>query len=153
MRRILALALVGSCLVSTATRAQSPTYEAQLGLIYVGGFILFYDSQGPLSYQTFTPRESPEDAILLGEVTGRSCQHGLSIPIFFSGTDRFSVSGAKGDGGFRKALRDLYQKHPQVEGVHDVKVDIHQLSILGIYKRECTEVVARGFRRASSARR
>lgn len=145
MKRI--LALVCGCLLSTSAWAQSPAYEADIGLIFVGGFILFYDSEGPLSYQTFTPRESPDSAVLLGEVAGASCQHGVSIPIIFSATDRFSVSGAKGDGSFKKALSDLHLKHPLVEGVYDVKVDVHQLSILGIYKRDCTEVVAQGFRR------
>ncbi len=144
------LALVCWCLLSTSAWAQSPAYEADIGLIFVGGFILFYDSEGPLSYQTFTPRESPDGAVSLGEVAGNSCQHGLSIPIIFSATDRFSVSGAKGDGSFKQALSDLRQKHPGVEGIYDVKVDVHQLSILGIYKRDCTEVVARGFRRSRS---
>ncbi len=144
MKRL--LALICGCLLSTSAWAQSPAYEAKLGLIFVGGFILFYDSEGPLSYQTFTPRESPDGAVLLGEVAGDSCQHGVSIPIIFSATDRFSVSGAKGDGSFKKALRDLHQKHPDVAGIFDVKVDVHHLSILGIYKRDCTEVVARGFR-------
>lgn len=148
MKRI--LALVCCCLLPASAWAQSPAYEADLGLIFVGGFILFYDSEGPLSYQTFTPRESPDGAVLLGEVAGNSCQHGLSIPIIFSATDRFSVSGAKGDGSFRKALRDLHQRHADVEGIFDVKVDVHQLSILGIYKRDCTEVVAQGFRRSRS---
>lgn len=140
--------MVCGCLLATSAGAQSPAYEADLGLIFVGGFILFYDSQGPLSYQTYTPQESPDGAVSLGEVAGDSCQHGLSIPIIFSAADRFSVSGAKGDGSFKKALRDLHQKHPEVDGIYDVKVDVHQLSILGIYKRACTEVAARGFRRA-----
>lgn len=143
--------MIVGCLLSASAWAQNPAYEADIGLIFVGGFILFYDSAGPLSYQTFTPRESPDGALSLGEVTGDSCQHGLSIPIIFSATDRFSVSGAKGDGSFKKALRDLRQRHPDVDGIYDVKVDVHQLSILGIYKRDCTEVVARGFGRVRSA--
>ncbi len=144
------LALICGCLLSTTVWAQSPAYEADVGLIFVGTFMLFYDSQGPLSYQTLTPRESPDGAVLLGEVAGESCQHGVSIPIILSANDRFSVSGAKGDGSIKKALQDLRQNHPEVEGIYDVKIDVHQLSfLLGIYQRDCTEVVAQGFRRAS----
>ncbi len=143
------LPLICGCLLSTTVWAQDPAYEADFGLIFVGTFMLFYDSEGPLSYQTLTPRESPDDAVLLGEVAGESCQHGVSIPIILSANDRFSVSGAKGDGSVKKALRDLRQKHPEVEGIFDVKIDVHQLSVLlGIYQRDCTEVVAQGFRLA-----
>ena len=145
------LALICGCLLSTTAWAQSPSYEASSGLIYVTGFILFYDSKGPLSYQASTPRDLPKDAVLLGEVLGDSCQYGVSIPIIFSGTERLSLSGGKGDGSYQKALRDLHRKHPDVEGIYDIKVDIHQISILlGIYKRNCTEVVAQGFKRARS---
>ena len=114
--------------------------------------MVFYDSEGPLSYQTMTPQEIPKDSIPVGEVMGESCQHGLSIPIIFSPTDRFSISGAKGNGGFKKALRNIREKHPDVVGLYDVKVDIHQRSILTIYSRECTMVVAQGFTRPRSDR-
>lgn len=145
------LVLVCCVLIAGKAWAQSPAYEASFGLIFVGGLILFYDSEGPLSYQTLTPNEVPNDAVLLGEVFGRSCQYGLSIPIIFSAANRLSVSGAKGDGSFKNALMNLHWRHPRVEGVYDVKVDVHQLSILGIYRRDCTEVVARGFKRAPGA--
>lgn len=140
--------MVCACLGSAGAWSTSLAYEADLDLIFVGAVILFYDTGSPLSYQTVTPRELPDGAASLGEVAGDSCQHGVSIPIIFSATDRFSVGGAKGDGSFKEALRDLRRKHPEVEGVFDVKVDVHELSILGIYKRDCTEVVARGFTRA-----
>ncbi len=144
------LTVICGCLLATAAWAEGPAYQAKFGLIFVGGFVVFYESEGPLSYQTLTPRALPKDAVLVGEVTGDSCQHGLSIPIIFSATDRFSVSGAKGNGSFTKALRDIHQKYPEVEGVYDVKVDNHRFSILGIYKRDCTEVVAQGFKRVRS---
>ncbi len=144
------LGLICGCLLSASAWAQSPAYEARIGLIFVGFFVLFYDSQGPLSYQTVTPHEVPEDAVPVGEVVGDSCQHGLSIPIIFSATDRFSLSGAKGDGSYKQALLDIHQKHPDLAGLYDVKVDTHQLSILTIYSRECTIVVAQGFKRPRS---
>jgi hypothetical protein len=140
------LALICGCLLATNAYAQRPAYEARSGLISMGGFVLFYDSAGPLSYQTMTPQEVPKDVVLVGEVVGDSCQHGLSIPIISSATNRSSVSGAKGDGGYRKALLAIQQKHPDLAGLYDVKVDIQRLSILTIYSKECTIVVAQGFK-------
>ena len=78
---------------------------------------------------------------------GDSCQHGLSIPIIYSATDRLSLSGAAGDGSYRKALQNIAEKHPGIAGLYDVKVDIQRMSILTIYSRNCTIVVAQGFKR------
>lgn len=126
--------------------AERPSYEAHLGIINVGGFIIFYNSQGPLSYNTLTPSEIPPNATDAGQVKCRSCQHGLSIPLTSSFTARSNVSGAQGDGSFRKALANLRQKRPELRGIYDVKIDFHQLSILGLYRRVCTEISARGFK-------
>ena len=144
------LALICGCLLATNVWAQNPAYEASPGLIFVGLFMVFYDSQGPLSYQTMTHQEVPKNAVRVGEVVGDSCQHGLSIPIIFSLTDRFSVAGAKGDGSYKKALLDIHEKYPDLAGLYDVKVDIHRMSILTIYRRDCTVVVAQGFKLAPS---
>lgn len=147
------LALMCGCLLSTSAWAQSASWEARTGLIFAGAFMLFYDSEGPLSYKSLTPWELPNDAVLVGEVAGESCQHGVSIPIIFSATDRIRVSGAKGDGSFKKALKDLHVRHPDVAGLYDVKVDVRRISVLaGIYIRDCTGVVALGFRRPGSAK-
>jgi len=145
MIKIVALILGG--LLSTTSCSQGPAYRANSGLIFVGTFVVFYDSEGPLSYQTITPWELPKDGISIGEVMGDSCQHGLSIPIIYSARDRVSLSGAVGDGSYRKALRDISRKHPDLDGLYDVKVDIQRLSILTIYNRSCTLVVAQGFKR------
>jgi hypothetical protein len=125
-------------------------YEARPGLIPIGGFIIFYDSEGPLSYQTMTPQEVPKNVVSVGEVVGNSCQHGLTIPIISSANNRTSVSGAKGDGSYRQALLNIQQKHPDLAGLYDVKVDIQRLSILTIYSKECTIVVAQGFKEKDS---
>lgn len=150
MKTILALSLIVCCLLFTHARAQNPAYEASPGLIFVGYLMLYYDSEGPMSYQTVTPWELPKDAIAVGEVMGDSCQHGLSIPIIFSPSDRVSISGAAGDGSYRKAIRNIIEKHPDLDGLYDVKVDVHRMSILTIYSRDCTIVVAQGFKRRRS---
>ncbi len=145
--RLMLVLIVCSLLFGTACTRQW-SYEARPGIIYVGTFVVFYDSEGPLSFQTMTHHEIPQDAIKIGEVIGDSCQHGLSIPIFLSASDRFSVSGAKGDGSYKKALLNIREKNPRLAGLYDVKVDIHQWSIL-TYSRDCTVVVAQGFTRPS----
>ena len=124
-----------------------PAYEANSGLIFVGALMVFYDSEGPLSFQTITPWELPKNSVAIGEVRGNSCQHGLSLPVIYSGTDRVSVSGAAGNGSYKKALHDIQKKYPNIFGLYDVKVDIQQMSILTIYSRSCTMVVAQGFKR------
>lgn len=136
-------------LASGCSPLQRSAYEARSGLIFVGGFVLYYDSEAPLSYQTLTHNERPDDVVSVGEVMGDSCQHGLSIPIIFSATDRLSVSGAKGDGSYKKALLHIKEQHPDLIGLYDVKVDVHKWSIL-TYSRECTVVVAQGFTRPSA---
>jgi len=127
--------------------AERPAYRARLGIINVGGIIVFYNSQGPLSYNTLTPKEIPPDATDVGQVKCRSCQHGISIPVMSSlATRSTSVSGAQGDGSFRKALANLRRRRPELQGIYDVKIDIHKFSIMGLYRKVCTEITARGFK-------
>lgn len=116
----------------------------------MGGFIVFYNSQGPLSSVLMTRRELPPDAVPAAEVFGKSCQHGLSIPISASLRSQ-SISGAVGDGGYRRAVENIRREHPDVIGLYDVRVDEHTTSILGIYKRLCVEVTARSLVRRSGA--
>ncbi len=128
--------------------AEKAVYEAQAGLINVGGFVVFYNSQGPLSYNTLTPGDIPKESLDAGEIQCESCQYGISIPFVSSliGSRNSSVSGALGDGGFRKALKNLQRERPELRGIYDVKVDVHKVNILGVYKKVCMEVSARGFK-------
>lgn len=114
------------------------------GLIPAGSFMLYYDSSGPLSFVANTPKDKPKGAPELGLVKGVSCQHGLSIPISASlrGT---SISGAAGDGSFVKAISEIKKKMPEVAGIYDVRTDQRVFSILGIYRKLCTEITARAF--------
>jgi len=139
-------------LISSVVHADRTSYEARLGLINVGGLILFYNSRGPLSYNTLTPGELPENSVDLGIVKAKNCQHGISIPIMSNSpmTGNTSLSSARGDGSFQKAIRVLSDKNPKLQGIYDVKVDFHKTSILGIYRRVCTEITARGFGLAGS---
>jgi hypothetical protein len=126
--------------------AGDPSYEADVGLIPPGGFIVFYNSQGPLSYRTLTLKDLPAGTSQLGEVRVNNCQHAVSIPLNLVFRQGVTLSGVQGNGGFKKAMASLQRDYPQVDGIFDVKIDMHELSILGLYARECTEIVARGFR-------
>lgn len=141
----LLLSLLALLLSPPRALAQGDSYEARPGLIRMGGFVLFYNSSGPLSFHTMTHVELPKGNVPMGPVEARSCQHGVSIPIF-SSFGRFNLSGAGGDGSYRKILEKIREKHSELTGVYDVKVDLHLFSILGIYKRTCTEIAAKGFK-------
>lgn len=121
------------------------SYEATPGLLPSGGFVIFFNAEGPLSYATLTVAELPEDAISLGPVSGRGCQYGLAIPIVGSSSIA-RVSGAAGRGGFQKALREIRERHPELRGIYDVKVDNHLFSVLTVFSRRCAEISARGFK-------
>lgn len=121
------------------------SYEAAPGLLLTGGFIVFFNAEGPLSYSTLTAGKLPGDAMPLGSVTGRGCQYGLSIPILSSSAIT-RVSGGAGRGGFQKALGDIREQHPELRGIYDVKVDNHLLSVLTVFSRRCVEISARGFK-------
>jgi len=143
LKLIVALVLIA---LATRARARGENDEdtAAPGLIPAGSFMLFYDSSGPLSFVAMTPKDKPKDAPELGLVKGVSCQHGLSIPISANvrGT---SITGALGDGSFGKALREIKKAKPEVAGIYDVRTDQRVFSILGIYRKLCTEVTARAF--------
>ena len=143
-----ALLLFACLALPPAAQAQQEDLgEARVGLIAPGGILLFFDSVGPMSYVTMTPKDLPADAIPAGEVRGEGCQHSLSIPLGSPlSPARQSISGAGGRGGFGKALRMIRERNPGLRGLYDVKVDDHVLSILGFYRRLCVEITARAFR-------
>ena len=140
MRWLAAALLAARCAV-----AQEGGTSARPVLVQPGGLLVFYSSEGPLSFTALTPGELPPQAHDAGEVKGRTCQHGLSIPITAS-LRSTTVSGAAGNGGYRKTLAAILKERPELAGVYDVKVDVQTLSILGFYRRTCTELTARGFR-------
>lgn len=138
MSRSAALALL-----LCAIPAGAQTYGARPGLLRMSGIVLFYDVRGPLSAQAMTRRELPAAWRPAGEVRGRGCQHGLSIPLSAS-LRPTSLAGAAGDGGYERAVAQIRREHPELAGLYDLRADVHHLSILGVYRRRCVEVTARG---------
>ena len=137
--RLLAAALV---LLAAQAWARDPN-RARPALVPVRGFVLYYDSQGPLSMRSMTRKEVPRDWIDYGPVKVRVCQYGLNIPLS-SSLRPATISGAVGRGGYERALADLRRRRPELVGLYDVKVDLQTTSILGIFRRLCTKVHARG---------
>lgn len=129
-----------------AAKGEEDGDDASPGLIPAGGILIFYKSEGPLSFVTMTPKDVPADARRLGTVKGVSCQHGLSIPITAS-LRATNVTGGYGDGSFRKAVAQIKKEHPDMVGIYDVRADLRIFSLLGLYRRLCTEVTARAFAR------
>ena len=137
--------IAAALLAAGGAAAQEEGTTARPGLIQPGGMMVFYSSEGPLSFETLTPGELPPGAKDAGEVQGRSCQHGLSIPVTASSRPT-TISGATGNGGYRNTLAAILKSRPDLAGIYDVKVDVQTISILGFYRRFCTEILARGFR-------
>lgn len=140
---LVALLLVALASAARAT-GEGDEDTAAPSLLPAGSFMLFYKTEGPLSFVAMTPKDRPKGARELGTVRGSSCQHGLSVPISADvrGT---SISGAYGDGSFAKAIAQIKKEKPEVVGIYDVRTDMRVFSLLGIYKKLCTEVTARAF--------
>ncbi len=129
-------------LLAAPASARDPN-RARPALIPVSGFVLYYDSSGPLSIRSMTRKEVPKNWIDHGPVSARACQYGLSVPISAS-LRPATISGASGRGGYERVLKNLRRERPEIVGLYDVKVDLHITSVLGIFRRLCTEIHARG---------
>jgi hypothetical protein len=128
-----------------AQAREKPSYQANSGAMRMGGILLLQNTEAPLSFVSLTRGELPSDAVDIGPVYGKGCQHGLSIPLSAS-LRPTRISGAAGRGGTHKALAKIREKHGEFRGLYDVMVDIHMTAILGLYRRQCVEINARAFR-------
>ena len=139
------IALLFALALPAFAQTELSSWEASPGMLRQSGLVIFFGTQGPLSYASLTPAGLPKGAVPIGEVKGESCQHGLSIPRGL-GLRSTRLSAARGAGGFERALVDIRSRNRELRGVYDAKIDDHVVSILGIYRRLCTEITARGFK-------
>lgn len=144
----LAALLLASFVSAARARGENDEDTAVPGLIPAGSFMLFYKTQGPLSFVAMTPKDRPPGARELGTVRGVSCQHGLSIPLS-ADVRGISVTGAYGNGSFVKAIAQIKKEKPEIIGIYDVRTDLRVFSLLGLYRKLCTEVTARAFAAAA----
>jgi hypothetical protein len=141
---LLVACLIAALVAPPAAMGQSG-YEASSGVIRPGGFVLFLTASGPLSYATLTPGHLPHDALRLGPISGRGCQFAISTPmITIAGIPRLSAGA--GGGGFEKALQNIRERYPDLQGIYDVKIDVHMVAVLTVFQRLCTQITAQGFR-------
>lgn len=114
-------------------------------LIAPGGYFVFYDEQGALSFESSTRWDLPKTAEDSGVVAEQSCAYELSIPLSLA-LNATSVSGVYGENGYRKVLGKILKKYPGIEGIYDVKIDTHTITVLSFFTRKCLLVTARGFK-------
>lgn len=146
---LLAAALLA--LLAPAARAlgESDEDNAFPGLEPATGLVLYYDSAGPLSFPSMTPKDVPPGVRQIREVEGRACQRGLALPTA-ANINATNVSVYFGNGGYAKAVAQIKKAHPEVIGIFDVRTDVEDFSILGFYHSLCTEVTARAFAREAA---
>jgi len=113
-------------------------------MIAPSGLVVYYDSSGPLSFVSMTPKDVPDGARKIPRVKGVACQRGIAAPSLLVGST-LDLSAYYGDGSYAKALRQIKKDNPEISGIYDVRVDLHMFSILGVYHSQCTEVTARAF--------
>ena len=144
MRFLLAAALATAAAGPCAAAGEGDDDFALPSMQATSWLTPYYNSTGPMSFLSMTPKDVPAGARLIPEVRGVSCQRGLSIPTTAS-VQATDVNFVYGDGGYVKCVRRIMKAHPDVAGIYDVRVDLEIFSILGIYKSTCTIVTARAF--------
>jgi hypothetical protein len=144
VRALLAAALVALSSAVAVASGEEDEDTAVPGIQPASGLVLFYESSGPLSFPSTTPRGVPDGTRKISEVRGTACQRGVGIPTALS-VNPTSFSFYFGDGGYAKALAKIKEANPEISGVYDVRTDLELFSILGIYKSLCTIVTARAF--------
>jgi hypothetical protein len=149
LRILLAAALVALLAAGARATGEGDEDEAVPGMQPASGLVLFYESGGPMSFPSMTPKDVPAGVRKIREVKGRACQRGVAVPtaITFNATH---IGVYFGDGGYGKALAQIKSKHPEVLGLYDVRTDVETFTILGVFQSLCTEVTARAFARADA---
>ncbi len=132
-----------ACLFSPS-KALGATYNQYPSVVSPSGYFIVYDVQGTLSFEPSTRWELPKNILDRGEVLGQSCAYALSIPLSLA-LSTTKISGAYGENGYNKAVKNILKSHPEITGIYDVKVDTHIITVLGIFTRQCLELTARAF--------
>jgi hypothetical protein len=144
VRIALAAALVALLAATCRAVGEGDEDDALPGLQPASGVVLYYDSAGPLSFPSMTPKDVPEGVRKIRRVKGRACQWGFALPT--AATINATKAGVYfGNGGYGKALARIKKANPEIIGLYDVRTDVETLMILGIFQSFCTEVTARAF--------
>lgn len=112
--KAVALLLCASCATPGAGRVLGPA-------------TVYEDVSAPLAYRADARRGARE-------VRGEACQTGLFLPMF-------PASAAWGDGGYADAMKQAQAQAPGA-ALTDVRADLHVVSVLTIFRRQCVVVTA-----------
>jgi hypothetical protein len=93
----------------------------------LGPATVYEDVSAPLEYRADALRGARE-------VRGEACQTGIFLPLI-------PASIAWGDGGYRDAVRQAQAQAPGA-ALTDVRADLHVLSVLTIFRKQCVVVTA-----------
>lgn len=93
----------------------------------LGPATIYEDVSAPLEYRADANRGARE-------VRGEACQTGIFLPVI-------PASIAWGDGGYRDALREAQAQAPGAS-LTDVRADLHVISVLTIFRKQCVVVIA-----------
>jgi hypothetical protein len=101
----------------------------------LGPATVYEDVSAPLEYRADLGRGTRE-------VRGEACQMGIFLPVI-------PASVAWGDGGYRDAVRVAQAQAPDAS-LTDVRADMHEISILTIFRKRCVVVTAAASTQAST---
>ncbi len=125
--------------------------EPQSGIPVIDGTV-YRGTTDPMQYRSSLPRDArPANRPWL-EASGEACSTTVSFPpvppAVFLGSEALvnalpypSLGVAAGNDGYRRAVARARESVHGAE-IFDVRADVHTTSILGIWRRDCTEVHA-----------
>lgn len=139
------------CLVAlSCARCASPrrpSYVAVPKVLSQGGLLQVLDATGYLSYQTPTPKDLPGYRFVR-RARGEVCQNDLHLPLALEGSHaNTALSGAQtldiawGNAAVAQGVADAMSGAPVGAVLYDLTLDLHQMSVLGLFfRRQCLVV-------------
>jgi len=147
LRRLALGALALGSARCAAPLAHPPSYVAAPQLLSQGGLIQVVNATGPLSYQTPSPADL-QGYHFLRRARGEVCQNDLRLPLKLEGSHaNAALSGAQaldllwGNASVAKGVADALQGAPAGAVLYDLTLDLHKMSVFGLFfRRQCLVV-------------
>jgi hypothetical protein len=147
MRRLALGALALTSARCAAPMARPPSYVAAPQVLSQGGLFQVLDATGPLSYQTPTPGDL-QGYRFLKRARGEVCQNDLHLPLMLEGSHmNAALSGAQtldllwGNASVAQGVADALQGAPVGAVLYDLTLDLHKISVFGLFfRRQCLVV-------------
>ena len=149
-----AFALIASTMLAgcgtVATRDGGKPYESDPDLLeFPSETVVLGIHSGPAAWRTAAAPATTKQRV---PVEGEACQRGIGWPTGTNPGAGYStnsgltyetalISGKWGQGGLADAVKVIEEKYKNIESLTDVKIDMHQRTIL-IYRESCVRVSA-----------